>query len=226
MKTFISAALLSLMLMGCGGGTDKILASQEETNTKIDSLISFLNEPEEPEEPTRKDIIIASFDSLVAYVYLTTQIDADPEAEDHGHTDVRYVEYYVFQLNKSDLYDGEFEFKRHLMADGMRKLEAVEPKYGPSLFINLQNPEIYYTHGKWRITSEKSIDMLRVGGQYYSFRDFEWKHTGESVLGVDIYAHHGHKILLGSSRGSGKVYSVGHMRDLLSITRGVFDTNK
>jgi len=109
MKTFISAALLSLMLMGCGDGTDKILASQEETNAKIDSLISFLNEPEEPEEPTRKDIIIASFDSLVAYVYLTTQIDADPEAEDHGHTDVRYVEYYVFQLNKSDLYDGEVD---------------------------------------------------------------------------------------------------------------------
>ena len=45
MKTFISAALLSLMLMGCGSGTDKILASQEETNAKIDSLISFLNEP-------------------------------------------------------------------------------------------------------------------------------------------------------------------------------------
>jgi len=125
MKTFISAALLSLMLMGCGGGTDKILVSQEETNVKIDSLISFLNEPEEPEELTRKDFIIALFDSLVAYVYLTTQIDADPEAEDHGHTDVRYVEYYVFQLNKSDLYDGEFEFKRHLMADAMRKLEVL-----------------------------------------------------------------------------------------------------
>ena len=137
MKTFISAALLSLMLMGCGSGTDKILASQEETNAKIDSLVSILTEPE---GPTRKDIIIASFDSLVAYVYLTTQIDADPEAEDHGHTDLRYVEYYSFQLNKSDLYDGEFEFKRHLMADAMRKLEAFEPKYGPSPFINLQNP--------------------------------------------------------------------------------------
>ena len=221
MKTFISAALLSLMLMGCGGGTDKILASQEETNAKIDSLVSILTEPE---EPTRKDIIIASFDSLVAYVYITTQIDADPETGDHGHTDLRYVEYYSFQLNKSDLYDGEFDFKRQLLADAMRKLEAVEPNSGPSPFVNLQNPEIYYTHGKWRITSEKSIDMLRVGGQYYSFRDFDWKHTGESVLGVDIYAHHGHKILLGSTRGSGKVYSVGHMRDLLSITRGVFDT--
>ena len=37
MKTFISAALLSLMLMGCGSGTDKILASQEETNAKIET---------------------------------------------------------------------------------------------------------------------------------------------------------------------------------------------
>jgi len=226
MITFISAILLSLMLMGCGGGTDKILASQEEMNTKIDSLISVFNEPEEAEEPTRKDIITALFDSLVVYTYTSAQIDTDLDAPDHGHVDIRYVEYYSFQLNKSDLYDGEFEFKRHLMAASLRDLQAAKPKYGPSPFVNLDNPEVYNTHGKWRIISEKSIDFVRLGGQYFSFRDFEWKHTGETILGIDIYAHHGHRFMFGSSRGASQLYSVGHMRDLTLIKNGVFDTNR
>lgn len=226
MKTFISAALLSLMLMGCGGGTDKILASQEETNAKIDSLVFILTQPEEPEEPTRKDITIALFDSLVVYTYLSTQIGTDPEAEDHGHMNIKYVEFYIFQLNKSDLYDGEFEFKRYVLDASWKALKAVEPKYGPSVFLNLQTPEVYNTHGKWRIINERNINLIRLGGQYFSFRDYEWKHTEEVISGIDIYAHHGHKFMLGATGGGNKLYSVGHMRDLTLIKNGAFNTNR
>ena len=44
MKTFISAFIVVLMLIGCSYDDSNILASQQETNNKIDSLIVMVGE--------------------------------------------------------------------------------------------------------------------------------------------------------------------------------------
>lgn len=222
MKTFISAVLLSLMLIGCSDNSDKILASQEEINTKIDSLVSILTEPE---EPTRKDVIAALFDSLVVYSYSSASIATGSAEEDHTHINFRYAEYYIFKLNKNDLYDGNYEFARHILPSSFKKFEEYEVDHGPSSFSNLTNPDVYQSHGKWRILNEREIDMFREGGRYYSFRDYDWDFIKSSILGANIYSFHSHKFMLGSSQGGAQSFFRGTLNDLTSIKNGVFDTN-
>ena len=221
MKTFISAVLLSLMLIGCGNDTDKILASHEETNTKIDALITVLNEPE---EATRKDVIVALFDSLVVYSYLSATAPTGSSEEGQRIITFRYVEYYVFQLNKSDLYDGNYSFARYVLPSSFRKFAEFKIPIGASPFIRLTNPEIYNFYGKWRILNEREIDMFREGGNYYSFREFDWKFVTSTILGANVYSFHGHKFVLGNSQGGTQKFVVGTINDLTSIKNGVFDT--
>ena len=221
MKTFIGMVLFSFMLMGCSDSSDKILATQEETNARIDSLFSILTEPE---EPTRKDLIVALFDSLVAYSYGSTDLPTGSVDEDHTHIHVKYVEYWVFYINKSEMYDGDYEFVTHIRSPSFKELEEYEPDYGPSPFNRLVNPDIYQSNGKWRILNEREIDVFREGGTYYSFRDDKWDFLKSAILGVSIYSFHDRKFMLRSSQGAPEFFNLSTVYDLTSIKNGVFDT--
>ena len=220
MKTFIGMVLFSFMLMGCSDSSDKILATQEETNARIDSLFSILTEPE---ELTRKDLIVALFDSLVAYSYGSTDLPTGAVDEDHNHIHVKYVEYWVFYINKSEMYDGDYEFVTHIRSPSFKELEEYEPDYGPSPFNRLVNPDIYQSNGKWRILNEREIDVFREGGTYYSFRDDKWDFLKSAILGVSIYSFHDRKFMLRSLQGAPEFFNVSTVYNLTSIRNGVFD---
>ena len=220
MKTFIGMVLLSFMLMGCSDSSDKILATQEETNARIDSLFSILTEPE---EPTRKDLIVTLFDSLVAYSYGSADMPTGAVDEDHDHIHVKYVEYWVFYINKSEMYDGDYEFVTHIRSPSFKELEEYEPNYGPSPFNRLVNPDIYQSNGKWRILNEREIDVFREGGTYYSFRDDRWDFIKSAILGVSIYSFHDRKFMLRSLQGAPEFFNVSTVYNLTSIRNGVFD---
>ena len=220
MKTFIGMVLLSFMLMGCSDSSDKILATQEETNARIDSLFSILTEPE---ELTRKDLIVALFDSLVAYSYGSADMPTGTVDEDHDHIHVKYVEYWVFYINKSEMYDGDYEFVTHIRSPSFKELEEYEPNYGPSPFNRLVSPDIYQSNGKWRILNEREIDVFREGGTYYSFRDDKWDFLKSAILGVSIYSFHDRKFMLRSLQGTPEFFNVSTVYNLTSIRNGVFD---
>ena len=222
MKT-LSMLLLLFMLTGCSDSSDKILASQEETNAKIDSLVSVISVLTEPEEPTRKDVIVALFDSLVAYSYGSADIPTGSVDEEHAHIHVRYVEYWVFYINKSELYDGDYEFVNHILTSSFRELEEYEPDYGLSPFSRLINPDIYQSNGKWRILNEREIDVFREGGTYYSFRDDRWDFIKSAILGVSNYSFHDRKFMLVSFQGAISQFNVSTVYNLTSIKNGVFD---
>ena len=121
---------------------------------------------------------------------------------------------------------------RHEMMPLYRKLNFLVSNVAPEYkvtrmrtpFIRLTNPEIYNFYGKWRILNEREIDMFREGGNYYSFREFDWKFVTSTILGAYVYSFHGHKFVLGNSQGGTQKFVVGTINDLTSIKNGVFDT--
>ena len=88
MKTFISAMVMVLILIGCSYDDSKILAGQQETNNKIDSLMVVIGEPP---PLTRVEMIKEKFNGLLAYVYKSVTIETGPEDEDHQLEGIRQL---------------------------------------------------------------------------------------------------------------------------------------
>ena len=212
MKTFISAMVMVLILIGCSYDDSKILAGQQETNNKIDSLMVVIGEPP---PLTRVEMIKEKFNGLLAYVYKSVTIETAPEDEDHEHIKIRYVEYYTFTIDPSDLYDGWYSFTRYVLRDSYEALQAA----GLNKF---SNPAVFSSQGKWRLLSEKDIELARTYGTFYDFHKYDWDTVPAGIVGVDRYSYHGDKMMIGSARG-GDTFRVTTIKDMTSVTRGDLD---
>ena len=212
MKTFRSAFLMVLILIGCSYDDTNIMASQEETNTKLDSLMVIVREPV---PLTRIEMIKARFHSLLAFVYKSANVDTGREDEEHEHIQIRYAEYYTFTVEPSDLYDGWYTFNRYLLADSYQELQQAKMK-------NFANPAVFGSQGRWRILSEKDIEFARTYGIFYDFQEQEWDTADAGIVGIDRYSYHGDRIMIGSARG-GDTFRTTTMKDIVSVKKGDFD---
>ena len=225
MKTFISALLMVLILIGCSYDDKNIVASQEdiratqeEVNTKLDYLITLANQPVEI-DLTRLEATVSNFHNMVAYIYKSANIDTAPESEleEHEHLVIRYVEYFNFKSQGDAFYDGTYDFTRYLMADSYNDIQD-------SAIDNLENRAIFHSQGQWRVLNEREIDILRIHATYYDFKTFEWKTLGSGMVGIDRYSYDPYHdaIFIGTSRG-GDVLSTTTMKDIVFVKRGDFD---
>ena len=212
MKTFISAFLMVLILIGCSYDDSNILASQEETNTKLDSLIVMVGKSP---PLTRMEMIRERFNGLLAYIYKSVTIETGPEEEDHQHVKIRYAEYYTFSIDPSDFYDGWYSFTRYVLRDSYEALQAA----GLNKF---SNPAVFSSQGKWRLLSEKDIELARTYGTFYDFHKYDWDTIPAGIVAIDRYSYHGDKMMIGSARG-GDTFRVTTIKDMVSVTRGDFD---
>ena len=212
MKTFISAIIIVLMLIGCSYDDSNILSSQQETNNKIDSLIVMVGESP---PLTRMEMIKEKFNGLLAYVYKSVTVETGPEEEDHQHIKIRYAEYYTFTIDPSDFYDGWYSFNRYVLRDSYEALQAA----GLNKF---SNPAVFSSQGKWRLLSEKDIELARTYGTFYDFHKYDWDTIPAGIVAIDRYSYHGDKMMIGSARG-GDTFRVTTIKDMASVTRGDFD---
>ena len=219
MKTIVGVLILFMPIIGCANN-DKILDSQEELDTKMDSVLALLSAPV---PVIRKDLIVAKFDSIVAYRYDTAQVPTRLNAEEGESIEVRYTEYWIFFANKSESYDGDYEFISYILPGGFQDLKDFEPDYGPDPFDRLTHPNIYQSSGKWRILNEREIDIYRETAVFFSFREYQWYNLPSVILGANIFSFHNTQLMLGSHEGGSEFFKVTNFFNLTSIKNGVFD---
>ena len=211
MNKLLLALVIVFVFVGCYSD-DKVLSGQQEINTRLDSLSTELDQ----HNLSRVEFIRAFFDSLAAYNYYSVTIDVDTTSADHEHVEIRYVEYYSFVSNTSELWDGDYYFKR-VITDGYEEFTA-----DYSIHKDIGNNVIYESYGKYRIVDERSIDMFRVGGTNYSLRFQSWYPLSKSLLGITSYILSEEDIYLGDDRG-GSRYNVTHLRNSESLESGFLD---
>ena len=211
MNKLLLALVIVFVFVGCYSD-DKVLSGQQEINTRLDSLSTELGQ----HNLSRIEFIRAFFDSLAAYNYYGVSIDVDTTSADHEHVDIRYIEYYSFVSNQSELWDGDYYFKR-VITDGYEDFTADH-----SIHKDIGSNIIYESNGKYRIVNERSIDMFRVGGKNYSLRFQSWYPLGKSLIGITSYIMSEEDIYLGDDRGGSK-YNVTHSRNSESLESGFLD---
>lgn len=213
MKNLILMVLLSLLNFSCGENQDnKILSNQEEINTRLD----FISERLTADQPlTRLEIMRSSFDSLVAFNYASANVDIDT-LDNHPHINLRYVEYYTFVGDKTNLWDGTWTFNRSVV-------ENFDLFAGPESIHNIiETPIIYEAFGKYRIVDERSIDMVRDGGQSYSLRLLKWFPLESTLMALTNYILGEDNVYFGDTRG-GLNFRTTHLSNLELVTNGMLD---
>ena len=212
MKTFLKSVFLFLFIVGCSNQDDKILANQEEINSRVDFISDIVLTEE---APTRLEVMRATFDSLVAYSYSSANVDIDTLA-DHEHISIRYVEYYTFTQDKTDLWDGNWTFNRAIV-------ENFDLFAGPESVHNIiETPVIYDAYGKYRIVDERNIDMVRDGGQSYSLRSYRWFPLEATLMALTNYILGEDNVYFGDTRG-GLSFRTTHLSNLSAVTNGLLD---
>ena len=84
------------------------------------------------------------------------------------------------------------------------------------------NPAVFSSQGKWRLLSEKDIELARTYGTFYDFHKYDWDSVLPGIVAIDRYYYHGDKMMIGSARG-GDTFRVTTIKDMASVTRGDFD---
>lgn len=214
MKSFLKLVFLFVFIAGCSNNQDdKILAGQENLNARLDSISNIVS----TETPlSRIDLIRVSFDSLVSYNYSSIEVDTDTTGK-HNHLELRYVEYYTFKNNPSNIWDGDWSYNVEV-TENFDLLTSPE-----SVHNILKTPLVYQSYGKYRINNERSIDMNRDGGQSYSFRRFKWVPLDPMPLANERYMLSDTKIYFIDVRGNSVGYNLSHLRNIKDLKRGLYD---
>ena len=210
-KLLIVFLMLTLVFVGCYSD-DKVLSGQQEINNRLDSLSAELDQ----HDLSRVELIRTAFDSLSAYNYYGVNVDIDTTGADHDHVDIRYVDYYSFFSNPSELWDGDYYFKR-VITDGYEEFTADH-----SIHKDIGNNVVYESYGNYRIVNERNIDMLRIGGTNYSLRFQSWYSLSKSLSSITDYILSGEEIYLGDGN-SGARYNITHSRNSALLENGGFD---